>query len=292
MEFDNSWRALRNPGSATDFFSPPPAGLVTAGRAFDATTAWWLAELSRLVYRNDVPGGTQSRDRILAEVGLRESRFLQLRSTQCAIVEPRGEVATPIAVVVFRGTDGPADWRTNVKTVLTAWPQGGAVHAGFKSALDDVWPDLDEALDNLAAPIFYTGHSLGGALAMLAASRRPPLAVYTFGAPRAGDARFAETLADVTAFRVVNRRDTVPSTPPHMAGLRYRHAGELRAISVGVPGKRSRSARADGRRTRFPPLPGRRRWYDPPGHLCDHAPVNYVACLERIVRTGTSQPAA
>ena len=279
MEFDNSWRAVFNPGLAAEFFSPPPDGAPAAVSEFSATNAWWLAELSRLIYRNDMAGGTQSRDRILTGVGLRESHFLHRRSTQCAIVEPRGEQASPIAVLVFRGTDGPVDWRTNLKTGPADWPHGGVVHAGFRTALEDVWPELETLLDRRGGPVFYTGHSLGGALAMLAASRRPPLAVYTFGAPRVGDARFGETLADVAAYRVVNRRDTVPRSPPNVGRLRYRHAGELCAISIG--GSRGRS-----RRKRIPPLPGTRRWFDPPGNLCDHAPVNYVACLERIARGG------
>ena len=36
--------------------------------------------------------------------------------------------------------------------------------------------------------MLYTGHSMGDALAILAASLRRPRAVYTFGAPRMGDA--------------------------------------------------------------------------------------------------------
>ncbi len=277
MEFDNSWRAVFNPGLAAEFFSPPPDGAPEAVREFRATNAWWLAELSRLIYRDSAAAGAQSRDRILAGVGLRESRFLHRRSTHCAIVEPRGEAASPIAALVFRGTDGPVDWRTNLKTALADWSPGGVVHTGFRTALEDVWPELETALDRLTKPIFYTGHSLGGALAMLAASRRPPLAVYTFGAPRVGDAKFGETLADVAAYRVVNRRDTVPKSPPNLGRPRYRHAGELRAISIG-------ESAGPSRRNRVPPLPGDRRWFYPPGILCDHAPVNYVACLERIVR--------
>ncbi|MFQ5348861.1 MAG: lipase family protein [Thermoanaerobaculia bacterium] len=277
MEFDNSWRALTNPGSAIDFFGPPPHQAATPLREYSVVNAWWLAELSRLVYRDDGPGAARSRDQILAGVGLCESRFVRRRNTQCAIVEPRGGAAQPVAVLVFRGTDGPGDWGTNFKTVPTEWPQGGTVHAGFKRALDGIWPDLEPLLDALDTPVFYAGHSLGGALAMLAASRRPPLAVYTFGAPRVGDESFAMTLSDVAAYRVVNRRDSVPRLPPNVGPLRYRHAGELRAVSFGTPRKRP------GRRP-FPPLPGVRRSFDPPANLCDHSPVNYVACLERNAR--------
>ena len=264
MEFDNSWRAVFNPGASSQFFSPPP-GRVLVGREFSATNAWWLAELSRLIYRNDGPAGAGSRDSILAGVGLCERRFFDRRATQGALVGPRGEGGAAVAALVFRGTDGLRDWRANLTSLPAEGTNGGAVHRGFKTALDDVWDDIEQALDGLEASVFYTGHSLGGALATLAAARRPPLAVYTFGAPRVGDAEFAETLADVPCYRVVNRRDRAPNLPPAV-GLRYRHAGELRALSVGAP------------------LPGRHRWFDPPGFLCDHAPTNYVACLERLAR--------
>lgn len=270
MEFDNSWRAVFNPGDASEFFSPPPAEPPAGVREYRPTNAWWLAELSRLIYH----GGAAARVRALASVDLRESRFFDMEGTQCAIVEPLGEPAGRPAILVFRGTDGPRDWRTNVKTGLVSWEPGGRVHAGFKTALNDVWQELDEALAAQAAPLLYTGHSLGGALATLAAGRRPPLAVYTFGAPRIGDEAFARTLAEQAVYRVVNRKDAVPSSPPNVGPLRFAHTGKSCPICVGRPDPGQQ----------FPPLPGARRWYDPPGHLCDHAPVNYVACLERLAR--------
>lgn len=284
MEFDNSWRAVFNPAAASAYFSPPPSAPLEPTRDFSFVNAWWLAELARLVYRDDPPGA-RIRDRVLAGVGLTESRFFSRRSTECALVRPRDEAVAPAAALVFRGTDGPVDWVTNARFALTAWPQGGAAHNGFQRALDGVWPVVEKALDELAMPFFYAGHSLGGALAMLAGSRRAPLAVYSFGAPRVGDAEFGETLADVAVYRVVNRRDTVPRTPPRVPGLRYRHAGELRNVVAGQAGRPSPGKTDSDRRARFPPLPGGRRWHDPPGRMCDHAPVNYVACLERIARS-------
>ncbi len=282
MEFDNSWRAVFNPAVADEYFGPPPPSPLAPVSRFDVVNAWWLAELSRLVYRDESPGGERTRDRTLAAVGLTESHFFSRRSTEAAIVEPRGEMEAPVAALVFRGTDGPVDWNTNAWLALTTWPQGGTVHAGFQRALDGIWPGVEAALDKLAMPVFYSGHSLGGALATLAASRRPPLAAYTFGGPRVGNAAFVETLAEVAVYRVVNRRDTVPSTIPRVPGMRYRHAGELRGISIGEPRKRRLGKKGGGGRAHFPPLPGTRRWHDPPGNLCDHAPVNYVACLERL----------
>ncbi len=285
MEFDNSWRAVRNPGSARDFFAPPPPVPLRAEAAFSLPNAWWLAEISRLVYVAEAPGAG-TRDRILARVGLRESLFLSRLGTQCAFVEPRLEGEGSPAVLVFRGTEGPMDWRRNSSFLLTDWPCGGRVHGGFVDALDVVWDELGSALEAVTAPLLYTGHSLGGALAVLAAGRWPPLAVYTFGAPRVGDAGFAESLAGLAVYRVVNRRDVVARTPPGLPGLRFRQAGELRAISTrglaAAEGAGSDSTAGSGSR---PPLPGRRRWFDPPPDFCDHAPVNYVACLQKLAQT-------
>lgn len=286
MEFDNSWRALVNPGAAAAYFDPPPSSPLAAGTAYSETGAWWLAELSRLVYRDGRADGAAGLERFLAPVGLRQRRFFRRRSTQCALIEPRIEAAAGPAVLSFRGTDGLHDWLTNLRTALQEWPAGGSVHAGFQRALDDVWPQLEPELEELGdRPVLYTGHSLGGALATLAASRRAartggaggPLAVYTFGGPRVGDEGFGETLAGVRLYRVVNRGDWFAGLPPESRWLRFCHVGEPRPISLPPRGERPPGSKR-------PPLPGRRRWFDPPPRLCDHSPVNYVACLERLAR--------
>lgn len=71
--------------------------------------------------------------------------------------------------------------------------------------------------------IYITGHSLGGALAMLAAQHllshdsnayRNLLSVCTFAAPRVGNSGFAEWFTDVDVVRYVNSEDIVPNIPP------------------------------------------------------------------------------
>ena len=64
------------------------------------------------------------------------------------------------------------------------------------------------------------GHSLGGAVALLLSEmlrRRPgfdyTLQLYTYGAPRAGDANFVASAKDLVHYRVVNHNDPVPSVP-------------------------------------------------------------------------------
>jgi hypothetical protein len=72
-----------------------------------------------------------------------------------------------------------------------------------------------------------TGHSLGAALATLAADRYGNIqGVYTYGSPRVGDRAFMEDF-HVNAYRFVNNSDIVTKVPS--AGL-YCHVGELKYI--------------------------------------------------------------
>lgn len=132
----------------------------------------------------------------------------------------------------------------------------GELHKGFVTLLLDVWPELRRALDKIPADkeLFLTGHSQGGALAVLAAAKlaaegRNPSGVYTFGAPRCGDEKFAALYKPrVTRFELAD--DLVPLLPPtgvvkemlssilqSMSGgdwklgdTRFRHVGRLHFI--------------------------------------------------------------
>lgn len=117
-------------------------------------------------------------------------------------------------------------------------PSGTKVHAGFLAAWDSVALQVIMLLraqlrlhpDTTA--IVTTGHSLGGALALLcalsAAGSFPSKTIrtYSYGAPRTGNATFAkfvqETLGD-RAHRVVHGNDGVPTMIP--AKLGYHHHG-------------------------------------------------------------------
>ena len=65
-------------------------------------------------------------------------------------------------------------------------------------------------------PLFITGHSLGGALALLATklvARNVDGACYTFGAPRVGNYEYFRFIK-TPVFRIVNSSDIVPRVPP------------------------------------------------------------------------------
>ncbi len=301
MDLDYSWNALFRPGAATEYFDvvdPEPVRTDTTG--FHATNAWWFAELSRLIYRQefDEVGARANGPRrpgILEAANLRERRFVNRGGTQCAIVESQHVGGEMFGVLVFRGTSTFGHWLSNLNTLPADWPEGGLVHRGFMEALDKVWGDVDDCLSTMDCPMFYTGHSLGAALATLAASRstRPPFAVYTFGSPRVGNSDFVATLRNVAVYRVVNNRDVLPSVPPSQAPLYFCHAGELCQItadnrmSVNTTGTTGAIEGEASDPSLLADLGYPRRLY-PLQSLADHAPTNYVARLERIMlQTGS-----
>lgn len=139
-------------------------------------------------------------------------------------------------VIAFRGTE-PNEWN-DIKADMDAKKAlaetVGHVHRGFKKEVDDLWPQLEEMLishkQNLSKKLWFTGHSLGGAMASICAGRcllshidTHPEQVHTFGSPRVGTKRYINH-AKVDYFRWVNNNDIVPRSPP--AWLGYRHSGQ------------------------------------------------------------------
>ncbi|MBF0190239.1 MAG: lipase family protein [Magnetococcales bacterium] len=146
--------------------------------------------------------------------------------------------------IVFCGTNDAADWLDNLDVDKEMMPFGGGVHAGFNHALDEVWENLLSVLDHGRwNEAHFVGHSLGGALAALAASRmlRSNFSrrkfLWTFGQPRCGDATWAQTMdlyLPDTCTRVFNAGDMVPHLP---TVLRFSHAG--RAVFFDHDGLRA-----------------------------------------------------
>lgn len=123
------------------------------------------------------------------------------------------------AVLTFRGTEtGSAkDVKTNLNARFYRGEGGIKVHSGFLAAYNQVRTQIRNAIDELPDDfaLYITGHSLGGALAVVATKdleRDSLAACYTFGSPRVGDEEFGEAIR-APIYRVVNAADYVPRLP-------------------------------------------------------------------------------
>lgn len=142
-----------------------------------------------------------------------------------------------VLILALRGTEQSKlrDWITNLKFIITDHPWG-KVHKGFSDALDLIWNQIEKSIKEFRdnkQPLWITGHSLGGALATLAASRcfirriGRLYGVYTFGQPRVGNKQFSDIFDShykIVTHRFVNNEDIVTCVP-WISG--YKHIGNL-----------------------------------------------------------------
>ncbi|KAL7274492.1 hypothetical protein RUND412_002596 [Rhizina undulata] len=170
-----------------------------------------------------------------------------------ALTDTTGFVArddtTSTIVVAFRGSQSLRNWITNsifVPKSIDDWCTGCEVHTGFYDAFEEEFSTVKAAVDALKAAnpgygLAFTGHSLGGALATIAATEFRRLGytvtLYTFGAPRIGnDALSTFITAAGTNYRVTHLDDPVPRLPPLATG--YRHISPEYHIFRGDTGIR------------------------------------------------------
>ncbi|MEM7538944.1 MAG: trypsin-like peptidase domain-containing protein, partial [Chloroflexota bacterium] len=187
---------------------------------FDWDTALSLAVSSQLAYEH------QGRVEDIARNswGLNRCTFIDEKNTQCFIASSGRN-----ALIAFRGTQEVADWLNNINVLNTAKAYGN-VHTGFYRGFRAVKIALERTLNSLSPRrVFLTGHSLGGALATIAAAEwqgsYPITGVYTFGQPavsRGAFSRFFSNHYNDTFFRFVNENDIVARVPHG-----YHHAGTL-----------------------------------------------------------------
>jgi hypothetical protein len=275
---------LISPYKGADFF---PAGIPKTDGAL-------CAEMARLAYCHGSSGFAFDQERIknvLNRVGFSNCQFFesvghfQGGGTHCFLaLRDDGDKSKKLAILSFRGTDAddPTDLAVDADTLLTPWEAGGTVHEGFAKALNEVRPTLDRALQTINSKIFFTGHSLGAALATLQASVRKPDCLYTFGSPRVGDSHFVTPLNGLPGRRYVDCCDIVTHLPPETLG--FVHVGDPYYIKLD-------------RTVEFNPQPGllkvdqdqAREEYlinyawkignVPVRDLADHSPINYVTAV-------------
>ncbi len=179
------------------------------------------------------------------------------------------------AVIAFRGSEETniADWITDLKFVKQEYPYAGTeaknikVHHGFMDAYRSVRDAvLKEAKSTKYERIIFTGHSLGAALAKLAAldvSYNVPgkaIVCYTFGAPKVGNQEFAKSYNKrvPNTFRVVNAGDYISDLPPGS----YVHCGQLCQVGEAVDSN----------------------LFDFTAKLKAHIPNTYIEVLQRLLK--------
>ena len=164
--------------------------------------------------------------------GLGKFQFFDREDTQ-AFVSGNDK----LIVVAFRGTQPKElqDWLTDADFELVDGPFG-KVHDGFYGALRLVWREIKQSIKSFqdrGQSLWFTGHSLGAALANLAAAAlreddKPVHGLYTFGQPRVGNREFERNFnADFKPryFRFVNNNDLVTRVP--LRSMTYSHAGSF-----------------------------------------------------------------
>ena len=154
--------------------------------------------------------------------------------------------AAKIAIVAFRGTADAKDWLDDLDAVPVDYQavKGiGLAHMGFQLVYEHVRYSLADLITTQcvgAQRILITGHSLGGAVAVLSgfdiARNIMPGAVpefCTFAGPRAVDPVFSGKFNKTfpVCNRVVNFMDVVPQVPLPPV---YEHVGEEQLVHGGL----------------------------------------------------------
>ena len=226
----------------------------------------WLADASMLAYCNE-----DFAKKELKRAGLEATFFQQEdgKGTQGFVASDKEKI-----IVMFRGTEIQElqDVLYDANFLPTA-EGSGRVHKGFRDALDAVWEKVKELIHHAPASsgnersVWFTGHSLGGAIASLAAGRwkanpthsQQIVSLYTFGAPGVGNKDYVTNYPDVSVVRVVDNEDQVAKTENQGLVFDLRHPG-----GVTIKFKRPSKMLTETKHDKLPD------W------LADHAPIYYA----------------
>lgn len=205
---------------------------------FRHVNACWLIDCSYLSYATDKNYvATQ-----LQNAGLNDEVFGFERSEPPHVLIAHTK---DVIIVAFRGTriKDVADILADL-SFLPTLTSNGLVHGGFQRALlsGGVWEEAQKYIREIPGNqvIWFTGHSLGAALATIARRDfRDPhgrqSALYTFGSPRVGDQLAYCSTYPQNDYRIVNEEDIVTHVPTPPL---YGHVG----MPYGTNGQRLSSS--------------------------------------------------
>jgi hypothetical protein len=221
-----------------------------AARILAQAAAWAYADLATQASRM-LEVGFNATDAYHFEV---ENSALFLNTHVSWLCDEKAKVG----ILSFRGTEFGTGHYVDLLTDIAIDPVNYKddvqlkVHGGFYYNQQAVWPNINSYLQDRLANIeriYITGHSLGGALAVLAAAeifwgndaqslqlQSLYAGLYTFGQPMVGTGLFAarcEKMFGDTTYRHVHRKDLVPQLPPRTTGS-FKHFGhEYRVDTEG-----------------------------------------------------------
>lgn len=253
-----------------------------------------LARIAQLAYGDGAFDPYEDLRDINEAEGAFRAAYPSIHTFQVGRVQGLAAGSRENVVLAFSGSRGREDWWDNLHYMQVSG-FGGKAHKGFAQLLDSVWDRVLATFYDLEAherTLWVTGHSLGGALAALAAWRFhdegiEPHLTATFGAPPLFDERAAEAYAP-PLLRVVNDGDWVPHLRWPRLASPYRHTGEeVFLLRSGAPAPnrypRHLASRLD-RIDRFLEVDTERMYGGP---VVDHMVGEYVARIERALNSGS-----
>ncbi len=117
----------------------------------------------------------------------------------------------------------------------------GRVHRGFYHAAKRLYERVSACLNNGFGghKVLMCGHGVSGAIALILCQmlRHRDVQLYTYGAPRAGDAAFVRAAQSLAHYRMVHHHDPLPSLPGSWMNTRlstYRGHATL-GLNHGLP---------------------------------------------------------
>ncbi|MGK0298117.1 MAG: triacylglycerol lipase [Gammaproteobacteria bacterium] len=312
MDIDNSIASLFKPGKSNRYFDIcNPVQISRDDRTFNLWNAWWLAELSRLAYREDKHNNYEenkiiSTDNILKQVGMEKIGEIYNAETstyglliKVDVIDVSSQDKTPCLVLAFCGSNELQDWKINFRAYQASFYDWGNVHSGFNYAFLSIKDELLKLPEIQKYPLYITGHSLGAALATLCVLYLSDngvnmAACYNYGSPRVGDDKFTASLSDKMIYRVINHCDIVTTLPFSFPNMRYKHAGipcfinaatqiklTMNVVDIEQYQKTSLVNNDDVLNVMLLVEKIKSGALELQSSFTDHAPINYVAKLER-----------
>ena len=179
------------------------------------------AKLSAYAYRTEKQAKVATK-----KMGFPWCKLISKDGAEVLVVKDRNDLW-----FAFRGTEPSKlnDVTADLKLMKNAAVAGGKVHSGFQQEVNDLWMDVLAEIEHnqqlkVQKDIYMTGHSLGAAMATIAATRHSPVELFTFGSPRVGGPKFIKNIK-CPHLRFMNNNDIVCRIPP--AWLGFRHHGEM-----------------------------------------------------------------